>query len=71
MESWHEIFTSEEDDMVTTADSVRCRVSGTVARVSCLEVLQPGEGSLAATNIFERQGGRWRIVLHHAGPLMV
>ena len=71
MDSWHEIFESEEDEMEIAAGQVRCRVSGIVARVSCLEMLQPGDGSLAATNIFERHGGRWRIVLHHAGPLMV
>lgn len=53
-------------------DSIRCeRASahafGEAAFVICLEVI-PG-GALAATNLFVREGGSWRMVHHHASPL--
>ena len=52
--------------------SIRCEgatahVEGDAAWVICAEVL-PG-GALAATNVFVREGGAWRIVHHHASPL--
>ncbi|KAK9807894.1 hypothetical protein WJX72_012415 [[Myrmecia] bisecta] len=37
------------------------------AVVTCLEVVDAAEskGRIAATNIFEKQDGRWRIIHHH------
>lgn len=46
-------------------------VHGVVGVVTCYE----GNGSqaphLAATNVFVLEGGRWRMMHHHAGPLAV
>jgi ketosteroid isomerase-like protein len=54
------------------APSVSCslaqaHVLGEVAFVTCHELL-PG-GRLAATNLFVREGGRWRMVHHQASPI--
>jgi ketosteroid isomerase-like protein len=38
---------------------------GEVAVVACIEVLP--EAELAATNVFVREQGRWRMLHHHAG----
>ncbi|MBY0276669.1 nuclear transport factor 2 family protein [Candidatus Binatia bacterium] len=38
-----------------------------MAVVLCVESLRGG--SLAATNVFVREGSEWRIVHHHAGPI--
>jgi hypothetical protein len=40
---------------------------GETAFVVCTEVL-PG-GSLVATNLFRREGGRFRLVMHQASPM--
>ena len=52
--------------------SIRCEgasahVRGDAAWVICAEVL-PG-AMLAATNLFVRERGAWRLVHHHASPL--
>lgn len=67
MESWAGILGSR------SAPSVSCRwprvslTSRDTAFVVCYEVLS--EGVLAATNLFVRERGSWRIVQHHASPL--
>ena len=38
---------------------------GEVAVIACIEVLP--EAELAATNVFVREEGRWRLMHHHAG----
>ena len=42
-----------------------------MAFVTCVEVVDAGDsrGWVAATNVFELQGERWRIVHHHGSPL--
>lgn len=42
-------------------------VLGEIAFVVCVETIPNGE--LMATNVFSREGGRWRMVHHHAGPI--
>jgi ketosteroid isomerase-like protein len=66
MESWRSILDSPD------APDIACsRVSvipgDGMAVVLCVESLRGG--SLAATNVFVREGGEWRIVHHHAGPI--
>jgi ketosteroid isomerase-like protein len=53
---------------------MRCRTAqvhllGAVAYVTCLEASGAQEAHLVATNIFVLENGRWRMVLHQAGPL--
>ena len=40
---------------------------GDAAFVICEERL--GDGRLIATNVFVHEGGQWRMVHHHAGPI--
>jgi len=47
----------------------RAHVFGEVAFVTCLEANGKHPAHLAATNVFVFEGGRWRMVHHHAGPL--
>jgi hypothetical protein len=39
--------------------------------VTCVEVMESGDskGRILATNIFQKQGGKWKIVHHHASPI--
>jgi len=72
LESWEEVFATK-GDLVVTASSLRCHFpADSVAMVSCIETVQPGNGRLAATNLFERDpDGRWLMCLHQAGPIML
>jgi len=47
----------------------RVHLLGEVAFVTCLEANGKQPAHLAATNVFQLEGGRWRMVHHHAGPL--
>ena len=40
---------------------------GDAGFVTCVEVV--GDIALAATNVFVREDGGWRLVHHHAGPI--
>ena len=66
MRSWRQIVESQ------SAPDIVCRnetpfVLGDIAFVVCHEVLS--EGILAATNIFAREEGGWKLVHHQASPL--
>ena len=72
MESWQQIFNGS--DLEVTPTEVRLmRVGANSAVVNCVETLgSSGDSKLVATNIFENtESGRWRMVLHQAGPIMV
>ena len=49
------------------SSDARCHLISGVAWVICTETLPSGK--LAATNLFVRENGRYRLVLHHAGPI--
>ncbi len=63
--SWHGILQSPGSPDIACM-SARVFVTGDMAFVSCTEKLFSGD--LAATNIFIREAGVWRLVHHHAGP---
>jgi ketosteroid isomerase-like protein len=48
--------------------SAQAHVLGDVAFVTCHEVLRQG-ARLAATNVFARERGAWRLVHHQAAPI--
>ncbi len=54
---------------------VEVQVLGEVAWVSCVEVVSAvsaagtSQARVAATNLFHREGGQWRMVLHHGSPV--
>lgn len=64
--SWRGILGSEGAPEITCS-LAEARVLGDVAFVTCHEVT--GDGRLAATNVFVREGGAWRMVLHQATPI--
>ncbi len=66
LESWRGILGSTEAPEVSCS-LAEARVLGDAAFVTCHEVL-PG-GRLAATNVFVREGGAWRMVHHQATPI--
>lgn len=66
IDSWTDILDNEGAPQVS-ADNASAFVNGDMAFVVCNENL-PG-GVLAATNIFVREAGEWRICHHHAAPI--
>ncbi len=64
--SWRNILESEgAPDLACSA--AEARVVGDVAWVTCHEVMEAGR--LAATNLFVREHGAWRLVHHQATPI--
>lgn len=66
LQSWRAILSSPEAPEVECMAAV-AHVVGDVAYVVCNEVLPGAE--LCATNVFVREGGMWKLVHHHAGPV--
>ena len=73
MDSWRQVFGELNAQILPTDVRIMLLHGGTSAVVSCVErIMEASESKLVATNIFEKsQNGQWRLVLHHAGPLMV
>jgi hypothetical protein len=65
MESWRAILTGPRAPVIRCRDAHAVIVEE-VAFVTCVE--QVGGSLLAATNIFARESGVWRLVHHQAGP---
>jgi ketosteroid isomerase-like protein len=66
MESWRSILDSPDAPEISFSRPAVV-AAGEMAFVICVESLQGG--SLAATNVFVRESGEWRMVHHHAGPI--
>ena len=66
VESWAGILASPDAPRIACFDE-RVLLYGDVALVLCEEELSGG--TLAASNLFVREDGAWRIAHHHAGPL--
>ncbi len=67
MQSWRDILTGSEAPHVMCHDD-EAFVNGDVAIVVCEEELR--DGSLAATNLFVREEGNWRMMHHQASPII-
>jgi ketosteroid isomerase-like protein len=65
--SWRRILLGGGAPARIRCERAQAHVAGDAAWVVCAEVI-PG-GTLAATNLFVREGGGWRMVHHHASPL--
>lgn len=65
MESWQAILGGRGAPQVA-CQAPAARIHGDVAIVVCYERLEGG--FLIATNIFVREGGRWKMVHHQAAP---
>lgn len=64
MASWRTLL--EGDAPAIGCSAASAHVAGDVAWVLCRERI-PGAPPVAATNVFVREGGAWRICHHHAG----
>ena len=74
-QSWEAIFKDSREMRFSLSD-VRARVLGDLGWVTCAEnILSQVRGNIAvttliATNLFERRGPGWRMVLHHASHIL-
>jgi ketosteroid isomerase-like protein len=73
-QSWAAIF-ANTDYMRFVITNVAVRLYGNVAWVSCIENLSDASETLQmsrllATNIYECHDDEWRIVHHHASPIL-
>jgi ketosteroid isomerase-like protein len=66
LESWEAILSNPEQPRIV-AGGAAVQILGDTAIVVCRELVSGNP--LAATNIFVREDGRWRIVHHHSGPV--
>lgn len=64
MASWKALLAGDAPDISCSLASAH--VAGDLAWVLCREII-PGAPAVAATNVFVREGGAWRICHHHAG----
>jgi len=74
-QSWEAIFKDSRELRFTLSD-LQIQVEGGLAWVTGAEnILSHSQGNIAvtavlATNVFERLGSRWRMVLHHASHIL-
>ena len=73
-QSWEAIFANTEY-MRFVITEVAVHLYGRVAWVTCVENLSDAPDTLQmarilATNVYEQTGDEWRIVHHHASPVM-
>jgi ketosteroid isomerase-like protein len=73
--SWAAIFANTPYIQFVLTD-VRVTVDGDTAVVTCAENILTsvadldGDATVAATNVFRRRAGRWRLWLHHGSPVL-
>ena len=71
--SWAAVFVSSPGIQFFLTD-MEVHVDGDTAVVTCTENVLSGEelvsGKVLATKVLRRDGGRWRLVLHHASPVL-
>lgn len=65
--SWNGILSNPDAPRIACYDE-RVLLYGEAALVLCEEEL--AGGTLAASNLFVREGGAWRIAHHHAGQIV-
>ena len=68
MTSWRSILENPEQPRIF-ASAESAYVLGDVAYVICRELVSGSP--LAATNLFAREDGDWRLVHHHSSPVAV
>ena len=77
--SWKQIFESAlpptEGGVPTIKFEIepaktQINISGLTAICSCIEKTKGG-GELEALNIYQRENGCWKMILHHASPIMM
>jgi ketosteroid isomerase-like protein len=68
LESWKLVLGSAR--LKIAIEDVRIYVEDNNAWLTCIEVIDGSDskGRIAATNIFQKQNGKWKIVHHHGSP---
>lgn len=72
--TWQAIF-ANTDFMRFNITDVTAVLDGTVGRVHCRENIyslvddRTMHSQVAATNLYVRRGGQWKMVLHHGSPI--
>jgi ketosteroid isomerase-like protein len=69
MKSWAQIFEGGEAFSIQPSRT-RIDVSGQTALCSCFEET-PGGGMLECLNVYRREEGNWKMILHMASPVMI
>jgi ketosteroid isomerase-like protein len=69
VDSYRHILTSQNRVRIAHREDTAI-VSGDDGRVLCIEIVE-GTALLAATNVYRRIGGAWRLVHHQASPIAV
>lgn len=69
--SWEAILGSGGNPQIILTEE-RIERRGSLAWVTAIENMISGEhtGAASALNIFEHDGDRWRMVVHHAAPVL-
>lgn len=65
LKSWQSILENSEGSRLQCRNA-EAHIYGDTALVTCYEVID-GD-ALAVTNVFVKEGGKWLVVHHHAGP---
>lgn len=68
MASWHGILANPDAPLLMCHDDA-AYLYGDIAVVLCEEELSGGH--LAATNVFIKEDGEWRLMHHHASPILM
>ena len=74
-QSWEAIFKDSRELRFTLSD-LQVQIEGGLAWVTGTEnILSQSQGNISvtavlATNVYERRGTRWRMVLHHASHIL-
>ncbi len=68
MASWRDILSNPAQPKIVSGGA-SVTLLGDVAIVACRELV--AGNPLVATNIFRSEGGSWRLIHHHSGPVAV
>ncbi len=75
-QSWENVFDPEDQVDIKLTD-VNLEIKGNVAWLTCIQHLtyikrDPMMANVSqSTNIFEKKGSSWLMVLHHASPIPI
>jgi ketosteroid isomerase-like protein len=68
LDSWRGILGNAGTERIAFRDAT-AMVAGSEGRVLCIEII--GATAFAASNWFRRMGGAWRMIHHHASPIVL
>ncbi|HEY7535368.1 MAG TPA: nuclear transport factor 2 family protein [Thermodesulfobacteriota bacterium] len=75
-QSWENVF-NPDDQVDISLSNIAVEINGDVAWITCIQQMiyinrdPVGINMSQSTNIFERQGSDWLMVIHHASPIPI